>query len=53
MNLPGLLQKVADGAELNQQDIELACALLLDGANPVEERAAFLSALHRRGETPA
>ena len=53
MNLPGLLQKVADSAELTQPDIEIACALLLDGASPVEDRAAFLSALHRRGETPA
>jgi len=53
MNLPGLIKKVADGEELSQPDIEIACALLLDGASPVEDRAAFLSALHRRGETPA
>ena len=52
MNLPGLIKKVADGAELSQPDIEIACALLLDGASPVEDRAAFLSALHHRGETP-
>ena len=53
MDLPGLIQKVASGAELAQSDIQFACNLLLDDSCSIEERATFLSALHRRGESLA
>jgi anthranilate phosphoribosyltransferase len=37
---------------LERQEIETACAFLLDESIPIETRADFLQALHARGETP-
>jgi anthranilate phosphoribosyltransferase len=47
-----LLEKLRDGVDLTQADVEAACALLLDEARPVEARASLLQALSRKGETP-
>jgi anthranilate phosphoribosyltransferase len=51
MKLPELAAKVA-AAPLAREEIQIACDHLLDEANPIESRAEFLQALHRRGETP-
>lgn len=51
MNLLGLARKASADSELSRDEIRCACGLLLDEAIPVGERADFLSALHRRGET--
>lgn len=48
-----LTEGVAGGAVLSRDEIRRACDGLLDGGQPVEARAEFLEALHRRGETPA
>jgi anthranilate phosphoribosyltransferase len=53
MKLPELASKAQSGAELSREEIQIACDLLLDSTNPIEERADFLSALHHRGETPS
>ncbi len=47
-----LTERVAGGAVLSRDEIRRACDGLLDGGQPVEVRAEFLEALHRRGETP-
>ncbi len=47
-----LTERVAGGAVLSRDEIRRACDGLLDGGQPVEARAEFLEALHRRGETP-
>jgi anthranilate phosphoribosyltransferase len=52
MKLAELASQAASGTELPHEEILLACGLLLDESNPIEDRADFLSALHRRGETP-
>lgn len=51
MNLPELTAKAQAGSELSPGDIQVACRCLLDETSSIEERADFLSALHRRGET--
>ena len=53
MKLAELASQAKSGPELSREEIELACGLLLDESNSVEDRAGFLSALHYRGETPA
>jgi anthranilate phosphoribosyltransferase len=47
-----LTRSVAETAPLTREQIEAACAQLLDETIPIEDRAAFLDALHTRGETP-
>jgi len=46
-------EDLANGRELSVDDIRSACDFLLDDTRDIEERAAFLEALHERGETPA
>jgi len=53
MKLAELASHAQSGSELSREEIQLACGLLLDESASVEDRADFLSALHRRGETPA
>jgi anthranilate phosphoribosyltransferase len=53
MKLAELASQATSGSELSREEIQLACSLLLDESNSVEDRAGFLSALHRRGETTA
>ena len=53
MKLAELASQATSGSELSREEIQLACSLLLDESHSVEDRAFFLSALHRRGETPA
>lgn len=53
MKLAELASQAKSGPEFSREEIEIACGLLLDESASVEERADFLSALHRRGETPA
>lgn len=48
-----LIAEVNAGAELSAARIGEAAAALLSGAVADEEKADFLEALHRRGETPA
>lgn len=52
MHLPGFSAKAQTGSELSREEIQIACSLLLDESSSIQERADFLSALHRRGETP-
>jgi anthranilate phosphoribosyltransferase len=52
MKLAELASQATSGSELSREEIQLACSLLLDESHSVEDRAVFLSALHRRGETP-
>lgn len=47
-----LTSRAASGTPLSTDDIRRACDILLDDRKPVESRAAFLLALHSRGETP-
>ena len=51
--LEALTSRASEGGELTRDQIAEACTVLLDGAVPVEQRADFLRALHRKGETPA
>lgn len=53
MKLSELASHAQSGSELSREEIQLACRLLLAESEALEERACFLSALHRRGETPA
>ncbi len=52
MTLASLTARAAEPGALSPEEIDAACSLLLDNSQPVEHRAAFLGALHRRGETP-
>ncbi len=52
MTIASLIARAAETVPLTPTEIEAACNLLLDEAQPVDQRAAFLGALHRRGETP-
>lgn len=52
MTLPDLSLKAASGSLLSATEIRSAIVHLLDDTLPPEDRADFLSALHRRGETP-
>ena len=52
MTLASLTARAAEAAPLTPTEIEAACALLLDESQPIDQRAAFLGTLHRRGETP-
>lgn len=52
MSLSALTEQIKDGALLDAAAIERAAERLLDENYSVEERAAFLAALHKRGETP-
>lgn len=47
-----LTEHVRAGADLDATQVAAACEALLDEEVPVEVRAAFLDALHRKGETP-
>lgn len=40
------------GSSLTLEEIHFSCEALFDPARPLEERADFLSRLHRKGETP-
>lgn len=48
-----LTERLRTGHELGTDEVHSVCDLLLDEAVPVAERAAFLEALHDKGETPA
>ncbi len=48
-----LLDQLRSGGDLSAPDVASFCALLLEEARPVEERAALLRALSAKGETPA
>lgn len=48
-----LTRQVADGAALTPAEIASACEALLDEGVSIEARADFLTALHKKGETPA
>lgn len=50
--LETLTRRAAEAEPLDNGEIRLACDLLFDEGRTVESRAAFLSNLHRRGETP-
>jgi len=52
MTLESLTTRASELHPLSAEEIEAACVFLLDEAQPVTQRAAFLGALHRRGETP-
>lgn len=52
MQMNDLTARAASGTPLSMDEIGLACRFLLDEREPVESRAAFLHALHFRGETP-
>ena len=52
MTLASLTARAAEAATLTPTEIKAACALLLDESQPIDQRAAFLGTLHRRGETP-
>lgn len=52
MTLDSLTTRANEPLPLAPEEIEAACDLLLDSTQPVDRRAAFLAALHRRGETP-
>jgi len=47
-----LTARAVSGTPLSTDEIRRACAILLDDEESVESRAAFLHALHSRGETP-
>lgn len=48
-----LTDQVSAGNELGREEVQRAAASLLDDGVADDERAAFLRALHLRGETPA
>lgn len=50
--LENLTRRAAGAEPLDKGEIRLACDFLFDEARSVEARAAFLSNLHRRRETP-
>ncbi|MFZ4598161.1 MAG: anthranilate phosphoribosyltransferase [Terrimicrobiaceae bacterium] len=50
--ITNLTDKLLAGDELSDGDIRLACDELFDESADVDQRAAFLQALHERGETP-
>jgi len=52
MSLSALTQQIQAGELLDASAIERAADRLLDESQSVEERADFLAALHKRGETP-
>ncbi|CAN5695961.1 anthranilate phosphoribosyltransferase [soil metagenome] len=47
-----LLEKLRDGEDLHSSDVSYAVTVLLSEQTPMEEKAEFLVALHRKGETP-
>jgi len=53
MNLEDLQKRVEEPGELGKGEAHAACEALLDESASVSDRAGFLRALHRRGETPA
>ncbi|MFN2475497.1 MAG: anthranilate phosphoribosyltransferase [Chthoniobacterales bacterium] len=46
-----LLAKLATGSDLNSNDVAYAVTLLLSERVPADEKAAFLTKLHEKGET--
>lgn len=48
-----LTEQLKAGGDLGEAEVQQACDLLLDEAVSVDDRAALLSALHEKGETPA
>jgi anthranilate phosphoribosyltransferase len=53
MNLSQLTHRASEARALDLEEIQSVSDLLLDESIAVAERADFLEALHRRGETPA
>ncbi|MDD5199026.1 MAG: anthranilate phosphoribosyltransferase [Terrimicrobiaceae bacterium] len=51
--MEGLLEKLRARVDLTGSDVAALCAMLLDEARTVEERAGLLRALTAKGETPA
>lgn len=51
--LPDLTEKLRLSSDLSAEEIAAACDALFDASRPLPERAAFLRALHQKGETPA
>ncbi len=51
--LTALTEKLRASTDLSAPDIAVACEALLEESVPLAERADFLRALHRKGETPA
>ncbi len=47
----GLLAKLRSGPDLNSSDVSYAVTMLLSDKVAAEEKAAFLTALHEKGET--
>jgi len=50
--LSTLTEKLREAVPLTAQDVTVACDALFDENRSLEERADFLLALHRKGETP-
>lgn len=46
-----ITNNISSGSELSADEVHRACDLLLDESQSLEDRAAFLEALHARGET--
>jgi len=46
-----ITNNLSSGSELSVDEVHSACDLLLDESQSLEDRAAFLEALHTRGET--
>ena len=49
--MTSLLAKLATGSDLNSNDVAYAVTLLLSDRVPADEKAAFLTKLHEKGET--
>src|SRR4051794_14798377 len=49
--MKSLVEKVRNGVELDRGDVQMAVSRLLSDETDDDSKAAFLTELHRRGET--